>query len=1242
LHFRVISEFNLLMTLSQPWHGHRPHYDFVVVGSGYGGAITAARLAAAIANGKKLSVCILERGREWPTGSFPDDFDGLIRNTRSSVNPLGLYELLNYRDIAVIKGSGLGGTSLVNANVAIVPDESTFHKTGWPASLNPGTLKTYYDRARSVLAAVPHPHAADLAKVQALDRRAKELGMSAEPLNIAVNFTIKGTNPHGVEQAPCIDCGDCVTGCNVGAKNTLPMNYLPMAKDAGAEIFTQTKVEWVEKQNDGTWAIHGRYVRSSVESEPFTMTAAHIVLAAGSISTTEILLRSEMHGLRVSPRLGTGFSGNGDFFGLAYNGDSRTEVLGFGNHPDSPWAAHAPGPSIVSCIRYDGSMAIQDLSIPKAYAEAARVAFTLLRGSDTDLGDEEEERERVLRDAVAGKPRHPDGALNHTMLYLCMGFDDAHGAMIFDAPWYERDGRMRIEWDDAGRQMLFTRINQELQRHARSQGATFIENPLWAVFNLRRLITAHPLGGCPIGEDYLHGAVDEYGRVFSGDGSVHDGLFVSDGSLLPSALGVNPFLTISALSERIVERKIEQLNGRAYPEPLRPVSMAGIDPLEAIRWTEPQLERLFQRAESKPISWMVNSGERTVDPDAQMIRNDEYWKGFFPKGHILNAMSAALFTGFRKQFFAADAKVGGITSDTDNRIRARNSLEEITLNEREGDLAPGRYVLLKYLDPPWQGFYDIFKVISEDLLIGRVYLGHFPNGIRQFTFAMSRVYAFDQMTVIDHRKLWEAGRVPTPEELNGAWRMDVISNANSMTGIASLGFQRQPDGRLEARYHLLGLMEGLILPSFVNDHFRLDDFSPFHDEIRIVTSDLMVGRYVTQIPEGLAQVLPATSVGVLHSEGPPAERKFGFYYVLTRSVGGVLPTNTLLEPFLNVRLPDGLGMTFDEEMVGWYLAGGSVPAEDERPAGATDCSFRLRMTIADVNEFIEGAAHEAEADGMLRFGTFDGFTPAIIRVDPKRSTFQYLAVNPDTGEAEMRYNLYFRGLDGRWFRLLGKKFMQKDRPPGPDAIGEVLQDYTTLFYAVGKQTDAGDWTDLGAGVLRFRTFEDLPALGNLAGFLRSFNVTGTDDPLLKVQGQMRFLAFTAQFVQREYDPLGWNGMQVCGSICTMLPARRWGRTSTSFCTTRRSAKHWRHGMYAPGRRSLYATCWARRRGATACSSIRPRTSRSRSSSTWLPAQSRQISRFPSSSIPIRSYRSTFRSIRTSASLTLCWRRAATS
>ena len=205
--------------LATPWEQRKTSYDFIVIGSGYGGAISAARLATADLNPKR-STCILERGKEWQPGDYPELLTDVLGATRSDLNPLGLFELLNYPDISVIKASGLGGTSLINANVAIEPDPEVFEQLHWPASITLDALTPYYQRAHTALAANPHPYALQLKKVQALERRAKQLGMDVKALDIVVNFTIDGPNAFGVNQRPCINCGNCVTGCNVGAKNT--------------------------------------------------------------------------------------------------------------------------------------------------------------------------------------------------------------------------------------------------------------------------------------------------------------------------------------------------------------------------------------------------------------------------------------------------------------------------------------------------------------------------------------------------------------------------------------------------------------------------------------------------------------------------------------------------------------------------------------------------------------------------------------------------------------------------------------------------------------------------------------------------------------------------------------------------------------------------------------------------------------------------------------------------------------
>jgi len=1101
--------------LSTPWDQRARRYDFVVIGSGYGGAISAARLATANLN-PKPSVCILERGKEWEPGHFPETTLDVLAATRSDVNPLGLYELLTHPDISVVKGSGLGGTSLINANVAIRPDREVFEQFHWPSSLTYDALEKYYGRAADVLAPSQHPRAAQLGKVRALGVRAAQLGATVEALHIAVNFKPEGPNGQGVFQKPCIDCGNCVTGCNVHAKNTVYMNYLPMARNGGATILTQTKVEWIEKLGSGGWRIHGKHVVSLGDDEKFTLDAGEVVLSAGSLNSTEILLRSEAHGLSVSPALGTKFNGNGDFFGLAYNGDSETDVLGYlPNETPAAGESPGPGPNIVGLLRYSDGLpeseriAFEDFSFPRGYVDAAKAAFGLIRGVDTVTGNEDAQRDRLNRDFNPAGLRHDsNGALNHSMLYLIMGHDNARGTILFEAPFTEPDGRIRISWDKAGQQQIFTRMNEEVRRHARALRANFISNPTWSTFNLKHLVTAHPLGGCPMGDDHLQGAVDPFGRVFAGDGSVHQGLSVADGSVIPSALGVNPFLTISAMSEHFVERKIQALSGDPYPAPPRAVSMAGINALDAIAYNEGQLESLFRRCPTQPIDQLVNAGGAPqIDVANRTIRNDRYWKGFFPSGHVLNAFSSALFTGFIKKFDSVNGHFSGLTSDTDGHIHARNSLETVEVKHGDaGTLEPGKYILLRYLDAPWQGFYDIFKIVNHDLLIGRVYLGSYPNGSRLFTFPMSRVYGFDHMTVDDHAALFAAGATPTAAELDGVWRMDTISNANQAAGLAYLGFSNQPDGRLEARYQLMGLLEGFVLPKFLSDHFELADFTPFHDEIRRVSNEVLIGKYVTTLPPALSSMLGNQSFGLFHSE---AGGKFGFYYVLTRAATNEFPTNTVLSPFLNVQLPDGVGMTFDEEMVGSYYPGEPADAVSE-----VACKFDGRMVIRDVNDFVDGYEHEAQIKGTVSFGDFEGQGPATFTMDDNVSRFHYLRLNPATAEAEMRYHIEFVTTDARRYTLEGIKYMHKDS----NDPGELLADYTTLFCHLTEGA-----REAGKALLKFRTFEDLAAIRNLAGFLTSFQITGTSDPIIQFQARMRFLAFTGQFVQREYDPLGWAG-----------------------------------------------------------------------------------------------------------------------
>jgi cholesterol oxidase len=300
----------MIVRLSSPIEDLQDHYQVVVVGSGYGGAITASRLARAGAQ-----VCLLERGKELHPGEYPDtgpealaqmQFDLPDRHVGSRT---GLYDFRVNEDLNVFLGCGLGGTSLVNANVCLRAEPRVFDDPRWPQALRAdlGTLlEEGYQRAEEMLTPMPLPDSmVGLKKLRALADSSTALPgrFSRPPIN--VTFT-EGVNQVGVEQKACTLCGDCVSGCNYSAKNTVLMNYLPDAKNHGAEIFTRVAVRFLERRDEG-WLVHYQLLdtgRERFDAPPLFLSAEVVVLAAGALGSTEILLRSAAKGLPLSDRLG--------------------------------------------------------------------------------------------------------------------------------------------------------------------------------------------------------------------------------------------------------------------------------------------------------------------------------------------------------------------------------------------------------------------------------------------------------------------------------------------------------------------------------------------------------------------------------------------------------------------------------------------------------------------------------------------------------------------------------------------------------------------------------------------------------------------------------------------------------------------------------------------------------------------------------------------------------------------------
>ncbi|MEO5679330.1 MAG: GMC family oxidoreductase, partial [Acidimicrobiales bacterium] len=544
--------------LSSPVEDLAGHAEVLVIGSGYGGAICASRLARA---GRE--VWLLERGREHLPGEYPDTGPEVLEDMQLHFGDeligrrTGLYDMRMGDEVSVFMGCGLGGTSLVNANVSLKADPRVFDDPCWPAELvaDHDGLALGYERALAMLTPTPLPtRHQGIPKLEALRRSAAVLPgstFSCPPINVTFE---DGPTAAGLHQRGCTLCGDCVSGCNVGAKNTLLMNYLPDAHANGAKIFTGVSVHHLSREGD-RWAVHCQLLdtgREGFDAPLLRITADVVIVSAGTLGSTEILLRSAKAGLPLSATLGQRFTGNGDVLGFSYNSDVEIDGIGWGSHDDG--RLKPVGPCITGVIdRRDGpdleaGSVIEEGSIPGGLASflpSVFVAGNPALGVDTDEGLEDSLSE-VRREAASLLLGPHHGALANTQTYLVMSHDGSDGRLVLE------NDKVRISWPGVGDKPVFQEVEASLVGATQPLGGTFIKDPLWTKLLGNRLITVHALGGCPMGADATRGVVDHKGRAFAGTEGVdvHPGLYVADGSIVPRSLGVNPLLTISALAER--------------------------------------------------------------------------------------------------------------------------------------------------------------------------------------------------------------------------------------------------------------------------------------------------------------------------------------------------------------------------------------------------------------------------------------------------------------------------------------------------------------------------------------------------------------------------------------------------------------------------------------------------------------------------------------------------------------------
>ncbi|HEY2763755.1 MAG TPA: GMC family oxidoreductase [Pseudonocardiaceae bacterium] len=535
-------------------------YDVVVVGSGFGGSVAALRLTE-----KGYRVGVLEAGRRFADEELAATSWQLRKFLWApALGCYGIQRIHLLRDLVVLAGAGVGGGSLNYANTLYRPPGAFFadpqwaHITDWRTELD-----GYYDQAQRMLGVTTYT--GHTAADEVLQRVAQDMGVGQtfHPTPVGVFFGRPGEevgDPYfggaGPRRTGCTECGSCMTGCRVGAKNTLVKNYLHLAERGGAVVHPLTTATAVRPRSDGTWRVDtvrtGALGRSVRGGRRRTIRARQVVLAAGTWGTQQLLHRMRDDGVlpALSPRLGELTRSNSE----AIVGASRLTA--------DPERDFSRGVAITSSFHPDEHTHIE----PVRYGRGSN-AMGLLQTLATDGASEISRRRQFLRFLA----RHPVTVARllslrrwseRTVILLVMQTLDN------SLTTFRRRGRLTSRQGHGAPNPSFIpagfRATQLAAEHIGGiAGSTWGE-----LFNVP--ITAHFLGGCPMALTADDGVIDPYHRVHG-----YPGLSVVDGSAVSANLGVNPALTITALAERACALWPNQGEPDPRPEPgqaYRPVA----------------------------------------------------------------------------------------------------------------------------------------------------------------------------------------------------------------------------------------------------------------------------------------------------------------------------------------------------------------------------------------------------------------------------------------------------------------------------------------------------------------------------------------------------------------------------------------------------------------------------------------------------------------------------------------------
>jgi cholesterol oxidase len=512
-------------------------YDFIIIGSGFGGSVSALRLAQ-----KGYSVAVLEAGKRFHSQDFAKSNWNIFKFLwMPLLRCFGILRITLLSDVMILSGAGVGGGSLGYANTLLEPPDAFFQDPQWAAMGDwKITLAPFYQTAKKMLGVVRNE------KVYPADELLRELaeemgrGHTFHLQNVGVFFgepekTVPDPYFHGQgpERTGCCFCGGCMVGCRYNAKNTLDKNYLYLAEKLGVKIFPETKATVIRERANGGYQIDTVRSTALFSRGCRTFQSSNLVLAAGVLGTVPLLLKCQQLGTlkRLSAMLGSR---------IRTNSETLMAVSATGDDVD-----YSKGIAITSSIHPDEVTHVE----PVRYPEGSDLMSFL----STVFTESENPWLRPLKWLlnVVGRPLTfvrvlwPFGWARRTIILLVMQTLDNSMRVCLKRRWWWpfKSSMVSTPEDQREKVPVFIPQAQKLTRALAEKIDGIAQSPVNEVL-LNTGVTAHILGGCPMGPDPEQGVIDGRNRVYG-----YQGLYVIDGSMIPANLGVNPSLTITAMAE---------------------------------------------------------------------------------------------------------------------------------------------------------------------------------------------------------------------------------------------------------------------------------------------------------------------------------------------------------------------------------------------------------------------------------------------------------------------------------------------------------------------------------------------------------------------------------------------------------------------------------------------------------------------------------------------------------------------